>query len=773
MVANGNIAEKYSCWKLLITLKSDLCAGSGDSAAGLIDIKVVTRNGIPEIPAKRLKGCLLQEGKEMCDNGVIAQGVLEQLFGRQGGEIPGRLQIQDAHLQTVPKGILDDELHSLDYYEGLQKELDGSESQQMKAWLEERLTCTRTRTAIDEETGTAKDNTLRTMQVVPKGMIFQSRLKLWESGDPDENDTMRKALANCVKALRHLGVGITRGMGEVTCSLEEYSAEMQEALSKDLSNDLSEDMSHDLPENMSKNLPEALPEGAPAMGDIEDGQEVEEVYELELKAPLLFAGKNGLYEDCSDQIPGEALLGAFAGMVIQDGGMGRNAHENEEFRRIFLEDGVKFGYCFLKKGEQVFFPCPANLAREKEGNVSINLLKGGESIRRKEISAQVSDQFDGHRIVVADTEKEVRIHHARPLDRSIGHALNDWDGSKHDDMGQFYQYTCLSMGQKFEGAIRGKAEDIRLLRESLARRKNCFYLGRSKRAEYGEVVLHWKSRNVIGSDAPGGEEEKTDQWLLWFITPCVVMDEKNGDIAPDFNILTKQLKEKHKLSICGADKAFLKYVKVGGFNSRWGLPSPQYAAFGPGTAVKVKSEQPCSAAELEKIRLGQFTGKGYGQFKAIPYQKAEQLLGGCELEHMPDKKQNGSYRNPFLIHMVNARKNMEQNQLEKERAMEVFQKIFGHDTADKKMGLLNMSAVSWLIELLDLDKENMCAEKAISFECLETKITNGIKNQQKREKVLKYLKACYDSCETVSYVFLRAFLEYTKWEIRKEGQLNG
>ena len=83
---------------------------------------------------------------------------------------------------------------------------------------------------------------------------FQSRLKLRESENPNDNDIMCKALENCVKALRHLGVGITRGMGEVTCSLEECSTEMQEALSKDMSNNLPDNMLNNLPDNMLNNL---------------------------------------------------------------------------------------------------------------------------------------------------------------------------------------------------------------------------------------------------------------------------------------------------------------------------------------------------------------------------------------------------------------------------------------------------------------------------------------------------------------------------------------
>lgn len=42
-----------------ITLRSDLCAGNGESRGNAVDIDIVlTADGLPRIPARRLKGCL-------------------------------------------------------------------------------------------------------------------------------------------------------------------------------------------------------------------------------------------------------------------------------------------------------------------------------------------------------------------------------------------------------------------------------------------------------------------------------------------------------------------------------------------------------------------------------------------------------------------------------------------------------------------------------------------------------------------------------------------
>ena len=53
-------------YRLIITLKSDLCVGSGYSYAGIIDSDICyDALGLPYIPARRLKGCLREAAELM------------------------------------------------------------------------------------------------------------------------------------------------------------------------------------------------------------------------------------------------------------------------------------------------------------------------------------------------------------------------------------------------------------------------------------------------------------------------------------------------------------------------------------------------------------------------------------------------------------------------------------------------------------------------------------------------------------------------------------
>ena len=60
--------------KIKIELLSDLCTCSGETYNSMVDMDVVyDENGIPYIPAKRLKGCIRESALEMQELGIITQ----------------------------------------------------------------------------------------------------------------------------------------------------------------------------------------------------------------------------------------------------------------------------------------------------------------------------------------------------------------------------------------------------------------------------------------------------------------------------------------------------------------------------------------------------------------------------------------------------------------------------------------------------------------------------------------------------------------------------
>lgn len=89
---------------LEIELQSELCPSTGEGIAGIIDTEIAHEYGLPIIPAKRIKGCLLNAAKELRDNGIVFQEEVKLLFGDPGKDKSGALHVQDAHIYKVPDG---------------------------------------------------------------------------------------------------------------------------------------------------------------------------------------------------------------------------------------------------------------------------------------------------------------------------------------------------------------------------------------------------------------------------------------------------------------------------------------------------------------------------------------------------------------------------------------------------------------------------------------------------------------------------------------------
>ena len=81
-----------------ITLHSDLCAGNGESRGNAVDTDIVlTADGLPRIPARRLKGCLRAAAEELAALGDETAAYTAELFGDKAGR-QGCLWVGDAAL---------------------------------------------------------------------------------------------------------------------------------------------------------------------------------------------------------------------------------------------------------------------------------------------------------------------------------------------------------------------------------------------------------------------------------------------------------------------------------------------------------------------------------------------------------------------------------------------------------------------------------------------------------------------------------------------------
>lgn len=727
-------------FELVITLLSDLSPGNGDSVAGLIDSEIANEYGLPIIPAKRLKGALQHVGKELVDWGLVEQRELDNLFGAAGQAESGPIQFFDATLYKIPRSFYMDEEKEestsiteksakelvIEHYVPFVQRLLKEESIHPNELLH-LFSTVRARTAIDIETNTAKTQSLRTMRVVHRGLTFKSKIVLNTTNEESE-----RLLEMCVQGLRRLGLGSTRGLGEVACQIHRVDSS---------------------PSVWKVPLPETT----------RDDEEIELLFRITLEQPVMIAGSQGLYHSCADWIPGGTLLGAFAGMYIADHGLGEKAHQDETFSRIFLRDGVAFGYAYPEIGGKRFAPCPAHWQREKNKNAAYAISQEKpqqngkqEGIVLRSIGALAFLQEDDT-LLLHEPEKEVRMHYSRPDNRGIGRPLGEEPREEENEKiygrrGQFFQYTALRQGQSFIGSLRGKKQDIHALLTCIEKRNGKLRLGRSRTAEYGNVTMELladseassllmeKGQHSIGTAKP---------FAICLTTPMLLMDQAGRPDPDPAHFLTEvqgALKVKLKL-----EKQFLKQTILSGYNGKWRMPKPKQTALDAGTVLIVSvMDGTVDRDKLESRLWGANTGEGCGQLKVIAMESLQETKK-MKVEWMQSPSSSRTQVDPTKAELAKIVIETLTNKIIKERE----KKKHAIEGRDRAKQLLEQEP-----QLLEMGQTKLYQ---LYLHLTEKQVMRFLEEQENNEKFKKVI----DVCENQSLSFIKAFFHTFKLEVRK------
>ena len=249
--------------KLTIKLLSDSCTCSGETYNSMVDMDVVyDENGLPYIPAKRIKGCIREAALEMMEFGLIEREKYEKIFGKEGNH-RSAFSLSNAYIENYDQIVA-----TLKAYK------DNELVCQQKVLNE--YTSIRTQTAVDLETGVADENSLRTIRVVNKGLVFEADCEMNESAETVE------LLKQAVSLVKHIGVSRTRGLGLVEMRLTDCTKEAVKHVQISPS-ELSE-----------KNR----------IG-----------YKIHLKSALICKSAKGNQADTEDYIAGSKVLGMIAGQL--------------------------------------------------------------------------------------------------------------------------------------------------------------------------------------------------------------------------------------------------------------------------------------------------------------------------------------------------------------------------------------------------------------------------------------------------------------------------
>lgn len=567
-----------------VELLSDTCFSSGEVYNSAVDTDVFRdENGIPVIGGKRLKGCIREAAEELRDWGYMidVEGIFGSKYDRNSA-----IHISDARPEQYDQYISELSVRNDPMLVHPSRVLDA-------------FTYIRTQTAVDQE-GIADRNTLRSIRVIKKGLVFFAPVE-FRCSDEKKHEYEDQMVKIC-KAVRHMGLNRTRGTGSVKVSFE-----------------------MDIPEIFKDRKPEFI------TAECQEGISYSRLdYMLYLHSAVLCKSAAGGQTVCCPYIEGAKILGMIAEAYKTEG------KGNEEFAELTKDQSLICSNAYISDGKKRFEPADASLFVVKDDPrqgrckaVDMGELKDDEI----EKLSPLGDKFICYNRQQAEEKKvdmEIRYHHSRPADKSIGHVVSS------DSDNQMYQIESISAGQTFTGYILGSSDQIRKICE-LFEKRNHYRIGYNRSAEYGEVSIH-----VAGLSENNEIEEgdSVDRFLLRLNSPAILRRE-NGMVSPDEEMILGQLKRKLDLPDLTIEKRFLRFTEIGGYNVTWNARKPSVPVFDKGTAFVMRSPVPVCLEKINRIWIGERNMEGYGEIRAekIPEQYKFEII---KAEEEKSKKVNES-----------------------------------------------------------------------------------------------------------------------------------
>lgn len=509
----------------------------------MVDMDVVyDENGIPYIPAKRIKGCIREAALEMVEIGIIEKKQYERIFGKEGNS-RAAFTLSNAYITGYSEAV--EALQACSHRELV--------SQQN---VLNQYTYMRTQTSVDLETGVADENSLRTLRVVKKGLVFEADCEVW---DQSENLEVFKQAVSLVK---HMGMSRTRGLGLVNLTLEETS---------------STNIQH------VKIKKEQLSEKNKI------------IYEIKLKSAMICKSAKGNQADTQDYIAGSKVLGLIAGALGSD-----------KYKELVgQEDELIVSNAYILNHEQRCVPGRISLQKEKDqpydknGEMIVLDMLYEPDVSKKQMTPANIDYIDKNG-VKTDVITEISYHHQRAKDKSIGRATGENDGSS------FYQLCSISAGQSFGGYIYANKEQAERIIDAVNRLGNV-RMGYGRSSEFGAVDFE------LNSVIPVEKKENIVHEAVLTLTADMILYNENGVLTTEIKELKKYLEEILDVSDIEIRNPFLQFVTVGGFNVTWGRRKPIFNALGKGTTMILSSKKGFNIDVLNHTFIGERVAEGYGE----------------------------------------------------------------------------------------------------------------------------------------------------------------
>lgn len=577
-------------YKLKITLKSDICSGSGYAYSGLVDSDVCFDDlGIPYIPGRRLKGCLKESADMLADNDYLEDTDCEVIFGKSGADRSGGILVGNAYIEGYEE--LREQLSA-----AIMKEKETRKEAQLitPQKILDRFTSVKAQTKIED--GIAKDDTLRYTRVVNQHCATQTNGlsgELTFSADVTLDDEYFELVKDIVSATRNIGMDRTRGLGSVVCEISRNTGASDSEISTD---------------NGTK---------------YEDEADVEIRISVKNTAPLMISGEND--EVSLNFIPAQNVIGALAGQYLKTGDYGK------EFEDLFLNGQTKFSNLYAAKAgsNDDYIPAPSFINKLKKTGKYVNLLKledkddlSEDELLSKDLHPQFADEnktqsgnmpqkLKGKYIAIetkengiisyvkdiSETEMNIDYHHSKKAGAEKNESI-------------LYTNEVIKEGQIFSGSIITKGKYVNMIMELLETVRLRF--GKSKSAQYGSCVLlnaEVKKYEMRTVHVTSGETI-----YVSLVSDGIFMNEH--DYTVRYDEIRKKIAESVNLEETEEnDENLFSFVSTGmtfGYNTKWNLRKQPVPVVSAGSTFVYKAKKDCNISEKF---VGERVHEGFGRIR--------------------------------------------------------------------------------------------------------------------------------------------------------------
>ena len=337
---------------------------------------------------------------------------------------------------------------------------------------------------------------------------------------------------------------------------------------------------------------------------------------IDVLEPIVLTSKssNMILTSSADAISGTTVRGVLASMYIRKYNLGKQAHEDKGFQRLFLQEGLR---CL-----------PANpiIAGRRSDVLPMSIMKS-------KLSAEIADTaytanpgagykgmkgygiIDGGAVYQAEVAKTISLHMARNLENERL--------SGRSEEGHIYNYEAIQAGKSFASTIIGTREMLQeLIKELDLQKPATVYIGRSKYSQYGKCRL--SSGNIQEMRLTEKLESAMDDdgYVLLYCTTPYIPHWDTGDTLCAMQEIADELGEACPAQHFELGTAmFAKTESIANYVGIWNLRRDEENAIAAGSVFRLKCNGKWSKEAIQALQAimagegARRSQEGYGQFR--------------------------------------------------------------------------------------------------------------------------------------------------------------